>query len=285
MSAVNQVNDYAAVQDLFTQTARRFSSDLAIDHAGKRITYGELEAKVDRLAHVLTSLGVSTESVVGIFLTGPSEIISSILATLKAGGIFCPLDPSFPDKRLQAMLAKAQPGWCITSSKFHDKLKAVISGLPSVPQILLLDDGPVSDTAFENHEPMSYRSNPDAPCSIYFTSGSTGKPKAILGRLKGIDHFIRWENETVGAGPGIRVSQLASLSFDGFLKDTFVPLCSGGVVCAPESRDILLDPGRLIDWIDVEQVEVLHLVPSVFRALINQGLNSRYFEGMKCVLL
>ena len=90
------MDNYAAVQDLFTQTARRFSGELAIDHAGKHITYGELEAKVDRLSHLLSSLGVSTESVVGIFLSDPIGIISSILATLKAGGVFCPLDPAFP---------------------------------------------------------------------------------------------------------------------------------------------------------------------------------------------
>src|SRR5262249_12738879 len=89
------------------------------------------------------------------------------------------------------------------------------------------------------HPAIEY--DPDAPCSIYFTSGSTGKPKAILGRLKGIDHFMNWEIEAVGAGPGTRVSQLASPSFDGFLKDAFVPLCSGGTVCAPESRDLILD--------------------------------------------
>jgi amino acid adenylation domain-containing protein len=275
------VDNYAAVQDLFTQTARRFSGELAIDHAGKRITYGELNAKVERLSHVLSSLGVATESIVGIFLSDPIGMISSILATLKARGIFCPLDPSFPEKRLQAMLAKAQPGWCITTSNFHDKLNTVIADLPAAPQILLLDEAPVD----QSYQPKSYQPNLDAPCSIYFTSGSTGKPKAILGRLKGIDHFIRWEIETVGAGRGTRVSQLASPSFDGFLKDSFVPLCSGGVVCAPESREILFDPGRLIDWIDVEQIEVLHLVPSVFRALINKGLNSRYFDALKCVVL
>jgi amino acid adenylation domain-containing protein len=293
---VDQVSEYAAVQDLFSQTAKKFAGALAIDHGGKRVTYSELEAKVDRLADVLSILGVSTESIVGIFLSDPIGIISSMLATLKAGGVFCPLDPTFPEKRLQGMFATAPPIWCITRSKFYDKLKAVIADLPSAPEIVLLDDGPVSenhsvalrldDPRFEDPPPsLVYQSKANAPCSIYFTSGSSGKPKAILGRLKGIDHFIRWEIETVGVGPGTRVSQLASPSFDGFLKDAFVPLCAGGVVCAPESRDVMVDPGRLIDWIDVEQVEVLHCVPSVFRALINQGLKSRYFEAMKYVVM
>jgi amino acid adenylation domain-containing protein len=286
-NTATRVSDYAPVQDLFGETAKQFGNALAIDNGRQRVTYRELDSKVDRLAHALSVLGVSRESIVGIFLTNPIDIIASILATLKVGGIFCPLDPAFPEKRLQAMFASAPAAWCITRSQFHDKLKGVIADLPSAPETVLLDEElRLDDVRFENYAPRStYHSNPDAPCSIYFTSGSTGKPKAILGRLKGIDHFIRWEIETIGAGPGTRVSQLASPSFDGFLKDSFVPLCSGGVVCAPESRDILVDPGRLIDWLDVEQVEVLHCVPSVFRALINQGLNSQYFEAMKYVVM
>jgi amino acid adenylation domain-containing protein len=278
---MKQVSEYAAVQDLFDQTAARFSSSLAIDNGVRRVTYGELQTEVERLAQVLSAAGVTEAAIVGIFVTDSIGIISSILATLKASGVFCPLDPAFPEQRLRVMFETVSPKWCITHSRFQDQLQQVISGLESTPQIILLDDLPLVD----GHSRVIRPSNPDAPCSIYFTSGSTGKPKAILGRLRGIDHFIRWEIETVGARPGTRVSQLAAPSFDGFLKDAFVPLCSGGVVCAPESRDVILDAWSLADWLDVEQIEVLHCVPSVFRAMINQGLNSRYFEALRCVVM
>lgn len=171
------------------------------------------------------------------------------------------------------MFETSAPRWCITDSRFQEKFQTLVADRSL--HVIRIDDLP----AVDEYTRLNEQSDADAPCSIYFTLGSTGRPKGILGRLKGIDHFIRWEIETVGAGPGTRVSQLASPSFDGFLKDAFVPLCSGGVACAPESREILLDPGRLIDWIDVEQIEVLHLVPSVFRSLINHGLNSHYFEA------
>jgi amino acid adenylation domain-containing protein len=281
-STVTHVSNYAAVQDLFSQTAKKFSDSLAIDNGVRRVTYGELEAKVERLAEVLSGAGVSRESIVGIFLSDPIEIVSSILATLKAGGIFCPLDPTFPEKRLQVMFESVSPSWCITESRFHPKLKEVVAGTLSAPQFILID----SEKSFRDQsaKPMNY-SDPDAPCSIYFTSGSTGRPKAIVGRLKGIDHYVRWEIEALGVGHGTRVSQLASPSFDGFLKDVFVPLCAGGVVCAPESRDVILDPGRLIDWLDIEQIEVLQCVPSLFRSMINEGLDSKYFDAMRYVVL
>ncbi|HKS08840.1 MAG TPA: amino acid adenylation domain-containing protein, partial [Pyrinomonadaceae bacterium] len=278
---VTQLSQYAAVQDLFDQTAAQFAGLTAIDNGVRRVTYGELQTDAQRLSHLLAQRGAAENSIVAIFLTDPIGVVSSILATLKTGSVFCALDPSFPPKRLEAMFERTTPKWCITHSRFQERLQRVFSTLESAPEIILIDNLPATN----GFTPAIIPANPNAPCSIYFTSGSTGKPKAILGRLNGIDHFIRWEIETVGARPGTRVSQLASPSFDGFLKDAFVPLCSGGLVCAPESREILLDAGRLIDWIDVEQIEVLHLVPSVFRSVINHGLNDRYFEALQYVVL
>ena len=278
---VTQLSQYAAVQDLFDQTATKFAGSLAIDNGVRRVTYADLQAQVDRLSRVLARLGVTEGTIVGIFMTDPIGVVTSMLATLKAGGAFCALDPSFPAKRLQLMFETISAKWCVTDARYAAKLKDVLADLAEPTEIISLANLPHVVTCDSPVGPA----NPNAPCSIFFTSGSTGKPKAILGRLKGIDHFITWEIEAVAARPGTRVSQLASPSFDGFLKDAFVPLCSGGVACAPESRDILLDPGRLIDWIDVEQIEVLHLVPSVFRSLINHGLNSRYFEALRYVAL
>lgn len=281
---VTQLSQYAAVQDLFDQTAVKFAAALAIDTGVRRITYGELQTEAQRLSQVLSQLGAGENSIVAIFLSDPIGVVTSILATLKTGAVFCALDPSFPQKRLEVMFGRAAPKWCITDSRLQDRLQRVLTTLDSPPELILIDKLAKLSVA-EGFVPVTGPANPDAPCSIYFTSGSTGKPKAILGRLNGIDHFIRWEIETVGSRPGTRVSQLASPSFDGFLKDAFVPLCSGGVACAPESREILLDAGRLIDWVDVEQIEVLHLVPSVFRSLINHGLNERYFGALRYVVL
>jgi amino acid adenylation domain-containing protein len=201
------------------------------------------------------------------------------------------------------MASQVTPEWFIVRGKHLAKLRRVRGENGGRARVVCFDgetgaahaDGAVEQTSglelmseFDDytdtqHPGLDY--DPDAPCSVYFTSGSTGRPKAILGRLKGIDHFMRWEIEAVGAGPGTRVSQLASPSFDGFLKDAFVPLCVGGTVCAPESRDLILDARGLADWLDVEQVEILHCVPSVFRALTNETLNSNYFEALKCIVM
>jgi amino acid adenylation domain-containing protein len=120
---------------------------------------------------------------------------------------------------------------------------------------------------------------------VYFTSGSTGRPKGIAGRLKGIDHFVRWEIATFGVGPGTRVSQLTSPSFDAYLRDVFTPLCAGGTVCAPPSRETVLDAARLAEWLTERRVEIVHCVPSLFRSLLNQPLRAADFPALKYVLM
>jgi len=275
--------NYESVQEMFSRTAEKYGPQVAIERGGQRVTYAEVEAESNRLANFLLDQGVSGGRTVGLFTDNPVQVICGMLGVLKAGGVFVPLDPTFPEQRLRLMSERVQPGWYVTERKYVEKLQQVWAG--AAAQVICVDESESEYAQYERVARPAVTSDPEAPCSIYFTSGSTGKPKAILGRLKGIDHFIRWEIEAVGAKAGTRVSQLASPSFDGFLKDTFVPLCAGGVVCAPESRSIILEGWRLADWLDIEQIEVLHCVPSVFRSLLNEELNDKYFEAMKYVVL
>src|SRR5215213_7701127 len=288
--------NYEGVQEMFSRMAGVCGGETAIEHSGRRVSYSELEAESNRLANFLLEGGVHRGMMVALFTEDPIRIITGILGVLKAGAVFVPLDPTFPEQRLRVMSEQVEPQWFVSEAKHLEKLGRLRGEAKGQARVVCLESFEDAITAGDLEVQQSYwsygrteapgvKSDPEAPCSIYFTSGSTGKPKAILGRLKGIDHFMKWEIGAVKAGRGTRVSQLASPSFDGFLKDAFVPLCSGGVVCAPASREVILDAWSLADWLDVEQVEVLHCVPSVFRALMNEGLNSRYFEAMKYVVM
>src|SRR5579864_4777053 len=271
------------VHQLFSDTAKQFAGKIAIDRGTRQITYGELEERSNRLANVLLQNGHA--GMTAIVADDPIDVVTAMLGVLKAGGIFAPLDPNFPLKRLRDMAALAQPQAYICAAAYAQKA-IQLEIAPGVPLIRLDEIGVADSTPSPQSTVLPVGAEDgNAPCSIYFTSGSTGRPKAILGRLSGIDHFVRWEMETVGIGVGTRVSQLASPSFDGFLKDVFVPLCGGGTVCAPESRSVVLDAGRLADWIDVEGIEVLQCVPSVFRSLLNQKLDGGYFSALKWVVL
>ena len=286
---------FESVQDWFSRLAAEHASQVAIERGGVRTSYAELESESNRLANFLREHGVGPGTMVGLFSDAPPQVITGILGVLKAGAVFVPLDPTFPVQRLQVMSKQVELEWYVSGGQQLEKLSQLRGAAEHQARVIKLDEnglGAVSGlevlesySGYERREAEGLVSDPEAACSVYFTSGSTGKPKAILGRLKGIDHFMRWEIETLGVGVGTRVSQLASPSFDGFLKDAFVPLCAGGVVCAPESREVVLDAGRLADWLDVEGVEVLHCVPSVFRALLQQGLQSSYFGALKAIVL
>jgi amino acid adenylation domain-containing protein len=122
-------------------------------------------------------------------------------------------------------------------------------------------------------------------CYVYFTSGSTGDPKGVAGRIGAIGHFVRWEIGALGLNVGTRVTQLTSPGFDAFLRDMFVPLCVGGTVCVPPSRQISLGASDLVKWLDAAQVDVIHCVPTVLRTLFREALVPTLFASTKYVLL
>jgi amino acid adenylation domain-containing protein len=269
---------YQGIHDLVTRTAQCRPGEVAIGCADRQVSYGALETHSNRLAQGLVRCGLGKGARIAILADDPAAVIVSLVGVLKAGGVFVPLDPRFPASRLRAMIEQVSPAAFVVDAAGGDRLRMLGAAVPVV-RLGRLD----ADAAPCARPEVAWSG--DDPCSIYFTSGSTGRPKAIVGRLSGIDHFARWEAVTIGVTAGTRISQLASPSFDGFLKDAFVPLCAGGVVCAPPSREVVRDAGQLAAWIAAEQIEVLHCVPSVFRALLNQPLTADSLSALRWVVL
>lgn len=287
---------FESVQELFSQTAATFKNRVAIERLNDRVTYGELEESSNRLANYLISTGTAKGSIVAIVADDSIEVTTAIIATLKAGCVFVPLDPGIPEKRIQMMVSKASPTVFLLQSKYLLTLKQIVaSDVPSCrfvsidrvadKRVAAASEGVESYLKHKDAGKPSVQSGPDDFCYLYFTSGSTGTPKAIAGRLNGIDHFIRWEIETFGVRAGTRVSQLTAPSFDAFLRDVFTPLCAGGTVCVPPDRETVLDAAKLVQWIDEQQINLVHCVPSLFRSMINQALDADKFAALKFVLM
>jgi amino acid adenylation domain-containing protein len=269
------------VQSLFDRMAQNTPDQVAISCGDTRVTYGELQQRTDKLARMLLSDGAKKGSVVAILLDDKVDAIMSIIAVLKAGAAFVPFDPLLPELRLETMIRDVTPDLLISEAHLTQRLNGFTPG-----KVLNLDeyrqlDQPAPDDVSTAAEPSA----PDDFCYIYFTSGSTGRPKGIAGRLKGIDHFIRWQIETLGIGKDDRVSQLLPLSFDGSLRDIFVPLCAGGMICVPEHNELVTDAKELVSWLDREAISVIHCVPTLFRAILNEGLNNEQFQALRYVLL
>jgi non-ribosomal peptide synthetase component F len=271
------------VQHIFDRIAQSMPEQTAISSADTRISYGELKRSTDKLSHLLLSGGAKKNTIVAILLDSKLDAITSIIAVLKAGAVYVPFDPLLPELRLESMIKEAAPDLFISESNLLSRLNGFGHGeVLNLDQYRRLDQLVLDDVLAA--KPAAAPA-PDDFCYIYFTSGSTGRPKSIAGRLKGIDHFIRWQIETLGIGTEDRVSQLLPLSFDGSLRDIFVPLCAGGTICVPERDEIVSDARELVSWLDRERISLIHCVPTLFRALLNEDLQRDHFPALRYVLL
>jgi amino acid adenylation domain-containing protein len=198
-----------------------------------------------------------------------------------------PLSPAAPAARLRAMLDVATPDVFIVDACGGDARARLAEVAPAAPIIALDASGRSDerDTAPDEHDAGGAAHwQPDDLAYIYFTSGSTGHPKGIAGRMKGVDHFVRWEARALGLADGVRVSQVAAPIFDAFLRDVFLPLTLGGTICAPPRR-LLLDTPAFVAWLEASRVEVVHCVPSLFRTLVNHPMTRDRLADLRVILM
>ena len=274
---------YENIRHWVRRSAAVHAERIAIEQGDATLTYRELEARASACTNLLLRRGLLRGSVVGVLTFSSSRLATALLGILEAGGIFLPLDPRVPARRLAALVEEASPRWFLVDPELAG-LASVITPKKTALRVLGFDD---LESAVDDRSETVARPelSGDDPCYIYFTSGSTGRPKGVTGRLKGIDHFVRWEIETFDLGHGARVSQIAAPSFDAFLRDTFVPLCTGGTMCVPPDRALLADAEWLADWIDQQRIELIHCVPSLFRTLLGVELTPERFAALRYVLM
>ncbi|NEC10267.1 non-ribosomal peptide synthetase [Streptomyces sp. SID7909] len=218
------------VPALFDEWARRTPDAPAVRDAHTTLTYGELDTRATALAGHLAALGVGPEDRVAVALPRTSELVVALLAVLKAGAAYLPLDPDYPAQRLSYMLDDARPRLLLTTPELHRRLPE-----HPVPH-LYTDDLGASGTA-----PAPAGVDPANPAYVIYTSGSTGRPKGVVVTHRGVRAMARTQSERLRVGPGSRVLHMASVSFDA----AFWELCMGlltGACLEIDTRDALL-PG------------------------------------------
>jgi len=260
------------VLDLFDRVCRAHARDVAVEWRGRAVSYRELDRLSRRLACRLRAEGLGEGDVAVLWLEDRVLWIAALLACLRSGCAFAPIDPDWPEGRRQAVLADLEPRVALVDGSAPE--------LPGVTRLRLDEagDGPL-------WAGPRAQVDADALCYVYSTSGSTGRPKGIAGRRKGLSHFIRWEIETLDLPAGPRVTQLTSPAFDASLRDVLVPLCAGGRVCIPPAPPAALDPALLVGWLAESGAQVLHCVPSLFRALAQAPAEAGSLAELRFVLL
>ncbi|MFJ3190994.1 amino acid adenylation domain-containing protein, partial [Streptomyces halstedii] len=225
--------------ELFQTQAARTPDATAVVFAGDEISYGELNARANRLARLLIQHGVGPEDLVAICLDRGTDMIVSLLAVLKAGGAYLPIDPGYPADRITYMLHDATPTLTLTTTNTAQALPAQTPQLalddPDLAARLNAQSGTdITDT--ERHTPLL----PQHPAYVIYTSGSTGQPKGVVVAHENVSNYLNWARKAHPELKGRNLSH-ASYSFDGSVTTLYVPLISGGVVVVAAIDQTLTD--------------------------------------------
>lgn len=241
------------VQDRFAAVAAARRGATAVEHDGHGISYTELDERANLLAHRLRELGVGRGAVVMTHLERSIDLIVSLLATLKAGAVYLPVEPQATEDRVATYIKETRCAAVVTRPDLEERFAgldaptlipdgaAAPAGAPGV-------DVEGADTAY-----------------IVYTSGSSGTPKGVPVSHASLDYLCRQVNTRYGIGPTDRVLQFAALSFDTSIEQILVPLLSGATLILPEYN---WAPSELTSRLTALDVSVMDLTPPYWRAFL-----------------
>ncbi|MFC5955327.1 amino acid adenylation domain-containing protein [Streptomyces pratens] len=250
--------------ELFERQAARTPDALATVFGDERLTYAQLSARADALAAGLRARGARSEEIVAVALHRSTELVVALLAVLKSGAAYLPVDPSLPAERIAFMLSDAAPVLLLTTAD-------VDAGLPAgaaAPRLHLgADPAGTAAGVTAARRPVAGGPLPSHPAYVIYTSGSTGRPKAVVVEHAAIVNRLLWMQDRYGLGPDDRVLQKTPFGFDVSVWEFFWPLLAGAalVVAAPGSHR---DPAYLARIVREEAVTTAHFVPSMLAAFV-----------------
>ncbi|MDQ9393836.1 amino acid adenylation domain-containing protein [Serratia marcescens] len=246
---------------LFEQQVRRTPHVTALVSGAESLSYAQLNARANRLAHALIARGVGPDSRVAVCAERGLNMVTALFGILKAGGAYVPLDPAYPGERLQYILQDADPVLLLADAAGRAAL-----GEPVTPQLALEAALPETLSA-ENPAPRAQASH---LAYVIYTSGSTGKPKGAMNEHRGVVNRLVWMQEAYGLTAADTVLQKTPFGFDVSVWEFFWPLMVGArlVMAKPEGHK---DPDYLSRAIEQYGVTTLHFVPSMLQSFLADG--------------
>ncbi|WP_440532063.1 amino acid adenylation domain-containing protein [Variovorax sp. YR566] len=252
------------VHRLIEGQAQRTPDAPALSFGEETLSYAQLNARANRLAHHLIGLGVRPEAKVGIAVERSIEMVVGILAILKAGGAYVPLDPDYPAERLAYMVADSGIGLVLTQSHLT---------VPGTEAVQVLSFDMLDVRAEPGTNPQIALSGENLAYVIY-TSGSTGKPKGAANRHGALYNRLAWMQQAYALGADDTVLQKTPFSFDVSVWEFLWPLMFGARLAVALPGDHR-DPARLRTLIGQHRVTILHFVPSMLQAfLAHEGIEA-----------
>jgi amino acid adenylation domain-containing protein len=257
------------LHEWFEAQVQKTPDAVAVEFETSSWTYEELDRRASHMAARLREAGVGRETLVAICLERSLDMIAGLLAVLKAGGAYLPLDPAFPRQRLALILDDAGPAVVLTQRSLAATLP------PSNARIVIIDD--VADKGSASSPPDAETSTDDLAYVIY-TSGSTGKPKGVEVSHRAVVNLLASMQRQPGFGATDKLLAVTTLSFDIAALELFLPLVTGGRVILA-SRETATDPSHLMELIRRSGCTVMQATPATWRGLIDAGWTGN--ENMK----
>ncbi|MGW5537840.1 non-ribosomal peptide synthase/polyketide synthase [Streptomyces sp. NPDC004009] len=263
---------------LFAAQAARTPDAVAVTCGDERLDYAGLAARAGRLAHRLAELGAGPEKFVALALPRSTDLVVAVLAVLRTGAAYLPIDPALPAERVRHLLADAGPVALVTTrhaAAGPDGARPLPGGHgPDVPRLLLDDPEVRADLARRPAEGPAGRALPDSPAYAIYTSGSTGRPKGVVVPHANVIRLFGRTRHWFDFGPDDVWTMFHSYAFDFSVWELWGPLLHGGrLVIVPE--DTARSPEDFLRLLADERVTVLNQTPSAFYPLIRADARLR----------
>ncbi|MGD1704673.1 amino acid adenylation domain-containing protein [Dapis sp. BLCC M229] len=255
------------IYQLFEEQVEKTPNAVAVVFEGEQLTYQQLNAKANQLAHYLQSLGVKPDTLVGICVERSLEMVVGLLGILKAGGAYVPLDPSYPRERLAYMLEDAAVSVLLTG-------ESILEILPEHSARTVCLDSNWDAIATYGIENIDSGVNPDNLAYVIYTSGSTGKPKGVQICHYSVVNFLVSMNSYLRLTPEDTFSAITTICFDIAALELYLPLTVGAKL-AVVSRQIATDGNQLLNYLQKSSTTVMQGTPATWKMLLTSGLSEQ----------
>ncbi|MGW7386590.1 non-ribosomal peptide synthetase [Streptomyces sp. NPDC054794] len=273
----------ARAHELFEQRARAHPEAVAAVCGEQAWTYGELNARANRLARALLRRGLDREDVVAVVTERNLDWLAATLAVFKAGGVYLPIEPHFPADRIKATLSRAGCRLVLTESGSTDTLDRALTDLPRCERLLIEAAYAEPHTDGDRDSDVAVPVDADQLAYIYFTSGSTGEPKGAMCEHAGMLNHLYAKIDDLGIDEGSVVAQTAPQCFDISLWQLVSALLVGGRTLLV-GQDVIVDVERFVDTLVRERAAVVQVVPSYLEVVVSYlEQHPRELPDLRCV--
>jgi amino acid adenylation domain-containing protein len=253
-------SDGVAVHQLVEECVGLAPGAVAVVCGEERVTYGELNARANRLAHYLMGRGVGRESLVAVCVERGVEMVVALLGVLKAGAAYVPLDPDYPRERLAFMVADTRARLVVTLGRLRERVAGLCESL-----LVIDEEGErFADASVENPVPQA---GPRDLAYVIYTSGSTGTPKGVMIEHRSLSNRMQAMQDYYEIQKSDRTLQFASPAFDASIEQIFPTLMTGGTLLVRPPG--LWAPRQFVEYIREQRITVAELTPSMWEQVVD----------------